>query len=133
VPGIQFTFTNNNNFGVVLYTVEMSSTQLIWQGEINVHTSCTIDRDIPLGTEWRMKTREPKGSLTLHFDKIAPGSGLRLHPPDGQLDHFRRAQEPNRSVGRAKACGDDEMTVSLDEMTVDNIAIVVAAHEVLGE
>jgi hypothetical protein len=25
-------------------------------GEINVHTSCTIDRDIPIGTEWRMKT-----------------------------------------------------------------------------
>jgi len=64
---------------------------------------------------------------------MARGSGLRPHPPDGQLDHFGRAHEANRRVGCAEAGGDNEMTVSLDEVTVDNIAPVVAAHEILGE
>jgi len=68
-----------------------------------------------------------------HSGTTEPGSGLRPHAPDGQRDHFRRAHEANRRVGCAKAGGDDEMTVSLDEMTVDNIAPVVAAHEILGE
>ena len=67
------------------------------------------------------------------FGAMPPGSGLRPHSPDGQLDHFRRAHEANWRVGCAKAAGDDEMTVSLDEMTVDNIAPVVATHEILGE
>ena len=67
-----------------------------------------------------------------HFGKMEPGSGLRPHLPDGQRDHFRRAHEANRRVGCAKAGGDDEMTVSLDDMTVDKIA-EVAAHEILGE
>jgi hypothetical protein len=61
------------------------------------------------------------------------GSGLRPHPSDGQLDHFRWAHEANRRAGCAKASRDNEMTVSLSEMTVDNIASVVAAHEILGE
>jgi hypothetical protein len=33
MPRIQFTFTNNNGFGVVLYTVPPLSTQLIWQAK----------------------------------------------------------------------------------------------------
>jgi|HubBroStandDraft_6_1064221.scaffolds.fasta_scaffold313355_2 hypothetical protein len=64
---------------------------------------------------------------------LRPGSGLRPHPSDGQLDHFRRTHEANRRMGSAKAGGDDEMMVSLDDMTVDEIAPPVAAHEILGE
>ena len=65
---------------------------------------------------------------------IEPGLGLRpTPPPDGQRDHFRRAHEANRHVGCAKAGGDNEMTVSLDDMTVDKIEVVLAAYEIRGE
>ena len=68
-----------------------------------------------------------------HFGAIEPGSGLRPHPPDGQLDHFRRAHEANWGVGGAKAGGDDEMAVSLNDMTVDQIVPVVVTQEALAE
>jgi DDE family transposase len=74
----------------------------------------------------------PRAPVSKHFGTMAPGSGLRPHSPDGQRDHFRRAQEANRRVGCAKAGGNDEMTVSLDDMTVDKITLV-AAHRILGE
>ncbi len=54
MPSIQLTFTNNNHFGVVLYTVAPSSAQQSWQGEVAPHTSSSFNLDIPASTEWQM-------------------------------------------------------------------------------
>jgi len=55
---IQFTFTNNNAFGVVLSSVDPSSAREIRQDDVAPRTFSSCALDMPIGTVWRVKTSD---------------------------------------------------------------------------
>jgi hypothetical protein len=55
---MQFSFTNNTFFTVLLSSVDPTSNQELREGDIAPGTTTIFDRDILIGTEWRMKNSE---------------------------------------------------------------------------